>query len=443
MSQLWLTMVPDIRILTARYGDIEARASPLNQSLSRMDETTNHLPSQHLAPHANTLSTPVRYQLRWLLRCHSRKEVMIVVPPDFYADPDEEVISERAIDAATLREFLLESLEEGRSEVGVYQDSNILPTPVPPVHPVFPFSFMSSATMANQNPPKLYEAFICGGLAGCAAVTVSNIPEVMKTRLQLQGELLKSSDSPKVYKNVFDVFRKTWANEGLRGLQRGLGPAVSSLCDIKGFYEPLRKQINKLAGYKPSDQLVWTSVTAGAGSGIIGATLGNPLFLIKARMQAYSPALPVGAQHNYRSSIHALTSVVQNEGKLGLIRGVGSAMLRTAMGSSVQLPSYNYAKRVLTTNGFTAENSYWTYLASSSFSGICVTRRYYGRTRGALYSNPFDCLWKTLRTEGFMGWYKGTTAHFLRIAPHTVITLVANELILEQYKKWKHQVVEE
>lgn len=49
----------------------------------------------------------------------------------------------------------------------------------------------------------------------------------MKTRLQLQGELMKTSDAQKVYKNVFDVFRKTWANEGLRGLQRGLGPAVS------------------------------------------------------------------------------------------------------------------------------------------------------------------------------------------------------------------------
>lgn len=48
-------------------------------------------------------------------------------------------------------------------------------------------------------------------------------------------------------------------------------------------------------------------------------------------MQAYSPALPVGAQHHYRSSFHALSSVVQNEGKLGLVRGVGSAMLRTAM----------------------------------------------------------------------------------------------------------------
>jgi solute carrier family 25, member 34/35 len=29
-----------------------------------------------------------------------------------------------------------------------------------------------------------------------------------------------------VYKNVFDVLVKTWRNEGIRGMQRGLGPAV-------------------------------------------------------------------------------------------------------------------------------------------------------------------------------------------------------------------------
>jgi solute carrier family 25 protein 34/35 len=48
----------------------------------------------------------------------------------------------------------------------------------------------------------------------------------MKTRLQLQGELVKAdANVQKVYNNVFDVFRKTWKNEGIRGLQRGLMPA--------------------------------------------------------------------------------------------------------------------------------------------------------------------------------------------------------------------------
>lgn len=42
-----------------------------------------------------------------------------------------------------------------------------------------------------------------------------------------------------------------------------------------------------------------------------------------------------------------------------------------------------------------------------------------GRHVGLLYKNPIDCLWKTFKTEGPFGWYKGSTAHFLRIAPHT------------------------
>ena len=31
-----------------------------------------------------------------------------------------------------------------------------------------------------------------------------------------------------------------------------------------------------------------------------------------------------------------------------------------------------------------------------------------GRLRGELYKNPIDCLWKTFKTEGIYGWYKGS-----------------------------------
>lgn len=47
-----------------------------------------------------------------------------------------------------------------------------------------------------------------------------------KTRLQLQGELAKDG-GVKVYNSAIDALSKTWRNEGFRGLQRGLGPAVS------------------------------------------------------------------------------------------------------------------------------------------------------------------------------------------------------------------------
>ncbi|KAI0783290.1 oxaloacetate carrier [Abortiporus biennis] len=324
------------------------------------------------------------------------------------------------------------------------------------------------ATSTTSPPParplSTAESFMLGGVAACVAVTFSNPAEVAKTRMQLQGELTKGGGI-KVYNNVLDCFAKTWKHEGIRGIQRGLPPAYVYQILLNGsrlgFYEPFRRKLNSVFGLNPTDQVPITSFVAGAASGAVGGVFGNPLFLIKARIQAYSPALPVGAQHYYKGSLDALRTIWRAEGWRGLVRGVDAAVLRTSMGSSVQLPTYNFTKNQLVNRGILPANSIWTYLASSSVSGICVlimmqpadtalTRMYNqptkilpdGRHVGTLYKNPIDCLWKTLKTEGPFGWYKGSTAHFLRIAPHTIITLTANDIIVGLYKKFKHGQVQ-
>ncbi|KAI0001885.1 mitochondrial carrier [Russula vinacea] len=309
---------------------------------------------------------------------------------------------------------------------------------------------------ANPRPLSTTEGFLLGGAAASVAVTFSNPAEVAKTRLQLQGELVKGGGK-KVYKNAFDVFAKTWRNEGIRGIQRGLPPAYAYQILLNGcrlgFYEPIRRATNQLIGSNAKEQIPVTSVFAGAASGVVGAILGNPMFLIKARMQAYSPALPVGTQHYYKNSWDALRTIFQQERFRGLVRGVDAAMLRTSMGSSVQLPTYNWTKNQLVSRGILPADSIWTFLASSSVSGVCVlvmmqpadttlTRMYNqptmqlpnGRIIGTLYKNPIDCIWKTVTTEGPRALYKGSTAHFLRIAPHTIITLTANDIITGLYK---------
>lgn len=87
-----------------------------------------------------------------------------------------------------------------------------------------------------------------------ASRTVTNPAEVAKTRLQLDGELaggkgviapvkpvgsgaaaaapvvpaaLQKGSSGKVYSGPIDCLKKTYQFEGIRGLQRGLGAAVS------------------------------------------------------------------------------------------------------------------------------------------------------------------------------------------------------------------------
>ncbi|XP_006454145.1 hypothetical protein AGABI2DRAFT_113903 [Agaricus bisporus var. bisporus H97] len=301
------------------------------------------------------------------------------------------------------------------------------------------------------------EGFVCGAIAASTAVTVSNPAEVAKTRLQLQGELAKGGGK-RVYKHTFDVWAKTWRNEGIRGLQRGLPPAYAYQILLNGsrlgFYEPFRKSFNRFLGWNPEEVIPLTSVLAGAVSGAVGASMGNPLFLIKARMQAYSAALPVGAQYHYKSSFDALRTILRAEGPRGLIRGIDAAILRTSMGSSVQLPSYNFTKSQIVKHGILPADSTWTFFLSSTVSGACVcvvmqpadtalTRMYNqptivgpdGKARGTLYKNPIDCLWKTFRIEGIRGLYKGSTAHFMRIAPHTIITLTVNDLIVGLYTR--------
>lgn len=66
------------------------------------------------------------------------------------------------------------------------------------------------------------------------------------------------------------------------------------------------------------------------------AILGNPLFLVKARQQAYSPHFQIGrASYNYKNAVDGLRSIVQNDGFRGLARGMDAAILRTSMGSTV------------------------------------------------------------------------------------------------------------
>lgn len=105
---------------------------------------------------------------------------------------------------------------------------------------------MSKSTKPEVRQLTTTEGFLCGAFAACIAVcntfesskeitllilslvqvTASNPAEVVKTRLQLQGELAKGGGK-KVYNSAVDALVKTWKNEGLRGVQRGLTPAVS------------------------------------------------------------------------------------------------------------------------------------------------------------------------------------------------------------------------
>lgn len=221
-------------------------------------------------------------------------------------------------------------------------------------------------------------------------------------------------------------------NEGARGLLAGLSTAYCYQLMLNGcrlgFYDPIRTTLNQLIHQDASVQSFGVNIVSGATSGIMGAMVGSPFFLVKTRLQSHSPFLPVGTQHKYKGPIDGFRSIYKAEGLKGWYRGASAAMVRTGFGSSVQLPTYFFAKRNLQKHAGLSEGV-GLHLASSAASGLvvcCVMHppdtvmsRMYNQS-GNLYSGIFDCFAKTVKTEGVLAIYKGFSAHLARILPHTV-----------------------
>jgi len=60
---------------------------------------------------------------------------------------------------------------------------------------------------------------------------------------------------------------------------------------------------------------------------------------------------------------------------------------------------------------------------------------------GNLYNGVFDCLAKTIRTEGFLAIYKGFLPHLARILPHTILTLSLAEQTNKLIRKIEDRVL--
>ncbi|KAI1841765.1 hypothetical protein JX265_007131 [Neoarthrinium moseri] len=296
-------------------------------------------------------------------------------------------------------------------------------------------------------------AFLAGGIAACGAVTATHPFETVKIRMQLQGELQSKGHQPHHYRGPFQAVSMIVRNEGLRGIYRGIGCAyiyqvLLNGCRL-GFYEPMRQTLASVLLKDGAKQNLGINMFCGASSGIIGAAAGSPFFLVKTRLQSYSKFVAVGTQHEYRNALDGLRQIYGAEGFRGLYRGMSAAMIRTGFGSSVQLPTYFFAKRRLQKHLGMQEGAP-LHLTSSAISGfvVCcfmhppdtVMSRLYNQN-GNLYNGLFDCLAKTIRTEGFFAIYKGFVPHLARILPHTILTLSLAEQTNKLVRKLESKIL--
>ena len=136
---------------------------------------------------------------------------------------------------------------------------------------------------------------LCGGTAAVIVVNFIHPIDLIKTRLQIQGEAGRQT---KAYNGVRGVIKTVLADEGFGAFYKGIQPAwlrEASYSTLRlGLYAPIRDIIGS------KDSGFFVKLAAGCMSGAIGSLGGNPFDVLKVRMMAYEGAENPGIAYFFR-----------------------------------------------------------------------------------------------------------------------------------------------
>merc|ERR1719401_582858 len=201
----------------------------------------------------------------------------------------------------------------------------------------------------KENLMKSMELVGLAGVSNAVAATFTNPVDVVKVRLQMDGE---GTMAERRYRGVVHASRSLFCEEGLHGFYRGYGASMCRELSYSGIhmglYEPTKEA---LGATDPARTPLWLKVMSGAISGATGSIFANPFDLIKVRMQGAS-----GSHVPYSSVGAALVAISQEGGGvLSLWRGSCPTVQRAALLTASQVPSYDHVKHTMVDNGYMPE----------------------------------------------------------------------------------------
>lgn len=287
---------------------------------------------------------------------------------------------------------------------------------------------------------KAFEPFICGGVASCTAEFFTFPIDLVKTRLQIQGqqvELIGTTSKAMKYNGMLNCFTVIIREEGLRSLYYGIKPALlrqASYGTLKlGFYQYMKK----LFLQRPEDQKLVYNIFFACVSGASANAICNPTDVLKVRMQS--------CQSDFKNKpmLHSFIDIYRKEGLKGLYRGVYPNAQRAAVIAAAELSTYDSFKQLLIRRLSFDDNS-TTHFVSSAVAGLCAAsastpidvvktrvmnqRKLKDNTnKNKIYKGSLDCLAKTVKHEGVMALYKGFLPSYIRLGPWNVLFFMTYE----------------
>ena len=124
--------------------------------------------------------------------------------------------------------------------------------------------------------------FLIGSMAACGACVFTNPLEVVKTRMQLQGELQARGTYARPYRNVFHAFYTIARVDGITALQKGLVPGLVYQAVMNGVRLGSYQHFMNSSLIRDHNNriVVWRCIAAGGVSGCLGAFVASPFYLV-------------------------------------------------------------------------------------------------------------------------------------------------------------------
>jgi solute carrier family 25 oxoglutarate transporter 11 len=270
--------------------------------------------------------------------------------------------------------------------------------------------------------------FVNGGLAGMTATTVIQPIDMIKVRLQLAGEGVKTGPKPTPLSVAREVIAQGKILDLYTGISAGLLRQAVYTTARLGFFDTFMAQLTERAKGKGQGIGFTERAAAGLSAGGLAAFLGNPADLALIRMQS-DGLKPIDKRANYRSVIDALTRISKTEGITALWSGCTPTVVRAMALNFGQLAFFSEAKTRLSGTSLSSRSQTLTASAIAGFFASFFSLPFdFVKTRlqkqqrapdGSLpYKSMLDCFRKVAKEEGLLRFYRGFGTYYVRIAPH-------------------------
>jgi len=168
-----------------------------------------------------------------------------------------------------------------------------------------------------------------GGAAGATSLLFVYSLDYARTRLANDNKSAKKGGE-RQFNGLLDVYKKTLKTDGLPGLYRGFSISCVGIIVYRGLYFGLYDSLKPVVLKGTMRDSVIASFFLAWGITIFSGLASYPIDTIRRRMMMTS-----GEAVKYRSSWHAATVIVANEGPKSLFKGAGANILRAVAGAGV------------------------------------------------------------------------------------------------------------